>query len=169
MTCNCWYQYCLFFHCFLETEKKESVNLKAVEPSVDKPSVDKTSVDKTSVDKHSVVTETQEPLKIQTTVAAAPTTIAISTLGVNPALTNPTPTPAPNPAASVVVAAPSTKQSTPTPEQTSATPSVSRTEASLPISKPELKVATIPRQATKRKREAKVRFNIQYDKLTEIN
>lgn len=107
------------------------------------------------------MTETQEPLKIQTTVAVASPTIAVSTLSVNPVVTNPTPTPSPNPAASVVVAVPSTKQSTPTPEQTSATPSVSRTEASLPISKPELKVATIPRQATKRKREAKVRLNIQ--------
>lgn len=45
-------------------------------------------------------------------------------------------------------------------------PSASRTESSVPPSKPELKVATIPRQAAKRKREPKVSFvschNIKY-------
>ncbi|KAG8273332.1 nucleolar and coiled-body phosphoprotein 1-like [Homalodisca vitripennis] len=46
---------------------------------------------------------------------------------------------------------------TPAPEQPpTVTPSVSRTEAPVPHSKPEIKVATIPRQATKRKRELKV-------------
>lgn len=133
-------------YCFLETEKKEeSVKINTVESSVDKCT--------------HPVTETEEVLKIQTTVAAAPTTVSISTISVSPAPSNPTPTSTPNPIAPVAVAVPATKQSTPTAEQTanSAVPSVSRTEASLPISKPELKVATIPRQATKRKREAKVR------------